>query len=107
MVAAYARATEYSRQTPHCGRSLAGAPAGLEALTPGLCGHGTRDSVRFARRSRRDCAAARGLGLNRSHTPALAVGIGAVAGLRTLTAPAVLAWLLNADGFAWEIRHLL
>jgi uncharacterized membrane protein len=32
------------------------------------------------------------LGLNRSHTPALAVGIGAVAGLRTLTAPAVLAW---------------
>src|SRR4029078_3137167 len=65
---------------------------GLEELTPGLCGHGTKDSVRFARRSRRDCAAARGLGLNRSHTPALAVGIGAVAGLRTLTAPAVLAW---------------
>jgi uncharacterized membrane protein len=32
------------------------------------------------------------LGLNRSHTPALAVGIGAVAGLRTFTAPAVLAW---------------
>ena len=32
------------------------------------------------------------MGLNRSHTPALAVGIGAVAGLRTLTAPAVLAW---------------
>ena len=32
------------------------------------------------------------MGLNRSHTPALAVGIGAVAGLRAFTAPAVLAW---------------
>ena len=30
--------------------------------------------------------------MRRSYTPALAVGIGAVAGLRTLTAPAVLAW---------------
>jgi len=30
--------------------------------------------------------------MKRSYTPALAVGIGAVAGLRTLTAPAVLAW---------------
>jgi len=30
--------------------------------------------------------------MRRSYTPALAVGIGAVAGLRTLAAPAVLAW---------------
>jgi uncharacterized membrane protein len=30
--------------------------------------------------------------MKRSYTPVLAVGIGAVAGLRTLTAPAVLAW---------------
>jgi len=30
--------------------------------------------------------------MKRSYTPALAVGIGAVAGLRALTAPAVLAW---------------
>jgi uncharacterized membrane protein len=30
--------------------------------------------------------------MKRSYIPALAVGIGAVAGLRTLTAPAVLAW---------------
>jgi uncharacterized membrane protein len=30
--------------------------------------------------------------MRRSYTPVLAVGIGAVAGLRTLTAPAVLAW---------------
>ena len=30
--------------------------------------------------------------MKRSYTPALAIGIGAVAGLRTLTAPAVLAW---------------
>jgi uncharacterized membrane protein len=30
--------------------------------------------------------------MRRSHTSVLAVGIGAVAGLRTLTAPAVLAW---------------
>jgi uncharacterized membrane protein len=30
--------------------------------------------------------------MKRSYTPGLAVGIGAVAGLRTLTAPAVLAW---------------
>ena len=30
--------------------------------------------------------------MKRSYTPALAVGIGAVAGLRTLAAPAVLAW---------------
>jgi uncharacterized membrane protein len=30
--------------------------------------------------------------MKRSHTPALAVGIGAVSGLRALTAPAVLAW---------------
>jgi uncharacterized membrane protein len=30
--------------------------------------------------------------MERSYTPALAVGIGAVAGLRTFTAPAVLAW---------------
>ena len=30
--------------------------------------------------------------MKRSYTPALAIGIGAVAGLRALTAPAVLAW---------------
>jgi uncharacterized membrane protein len=30
--------------------------------------------------------------MKRSYTPALAVGIGAVAGLRVLTAPAILAW---------------
>jgi uncharacterized membrane protein len=30
--------------------------------------------------------------MKRSYTPALAVGIGAVADLRALTAPAVLAW---------------
>jgi uncharacterized membrane protein len=30
--------------------------------------------------------------MKRSYTPALALGIGVVAGLRTLTAPAVLAW---------------
>ena len=30
--------------------------------------------------------------MKRSYAPALAAGIGAVAGLRTLTAPAVLAW---------------
>ena len=30
--------------------------------------------------------------MKRSYTPALAVGIGAVAGMRALTAPAVLAW---------------
>lgn len=33
--------------------------------------------------------------MKRSYTPALAVGIGAVAGLRTLTAPAVLAWAVK------------
>ena len=31
-------------------------------------------------------------GMKRSYTPALAVGIGAVAGLRALTPPAILAW---------------
>jgi uncharacterized membrane protein len=30
--------------------------------------------------------------MNRSYTPALAIGIGVVAGLRALTAPTVLAW---------------
>jgi uncharacterized membrane protein len=30
--------------------------------------------------------------MKRSYTPALAIGIGAVAGLRALTAPAILAW---------------
>ena len=33
--------------------------------------------------------------MKRSYTPALAVGIGAVAGLRTLAAPAVLAWAVK------------
>jgi uncharacterized membrane protein len=33
--------------------------------------------------------------MKRSYTPALAVGIGVVAGLRALTAPAVLAWAVN------------
>ena len=33
--------------------------------------------------------------MKRSYTPALAVGIGAVAGLRALTAPAVLAWAIE------------
>ena len=33
--------------------------------------------------------------MKRSYTPVLALGIGAVAGLRALTAPAVLAWAVK------------
>jgi len=45
--------------------------------------------------------------MKRSYTPVLAVGIGAVAGLRALAAPAVLAWAAKTQmGFVWEIRRL-